>query len=55
MRPPPHHWALPVRAAGADLEAIPILPLAQPTAVATVRFDASQGVDAPAPVTMTTG
>jgi hypothetical protein len=54
LRPPNHHWALPVRAGGADLEAIPIPPLAEPTAVSLTRFDASKGLDAPAPMTMTT-
>jgi hypothetical protein len=54
LRPPPHHWALPVRAAGADLEAIQVPPLTQPTAVSITRFDASQGLDAPAPMTLIT-
>lgn len=54
LRPPSHHWALPVRAAGADLEAIPVPPLTQPTAVSITRFDASQGLDAPAPMTLIT-
>lgn len=51
---PPHHWALPVRAAGADLEALVVPPPSRPTAMTVTRFDASQGLDAPAPMTMTT-
>ncbi|MDB5423348.1 MAG: hypothetical protein JWQ29_764, partial [Phenylobacterium sp.] len=54
LRPPPHHWALPVRAAGADLAAIDLPPLSVPSAESLMRFDASKGLDAPAPMTMTT-
>jgi hypothetical protein len=54
LRPPSHHWALPVRTAGADLEAIQVAPLTQPTATSLTRFDASQGLDAPAPMTLVT-
>ena len=54
LRPPPHHWALPVRIAGSDLVAIDVPPLTVPTAEALLRFDASRGLDQPAPMTMTT-
>ncbi len=54
LRPPPHHWALPVRAAGSDLVAIDLPPLTVPSAESLVRFDASRGLDKPAPMTMTT-
>ena len=54
LKPPMHHWALPVRAAGSDLVAIEVPPLTTPTAESLVRFDASKGFDQPAPMTMTT-
>jgi transglutaminase-like putative cysteine protease len=54
LRPPPHHWALPVRAAGSDLEQIALPPLTVPSAETVVRFDASKGLDQPAAMTMTT-
>jgi transglutaminase-like putative cysteine protease len=48
LRPPPHRWALPVRAAGADLEAIEMTPLDAPQLEATLSLDASRGLDLPA-------
>ena len=52
LRPPPHRWALPVRAAGSDLVEIVVPPLNEPFVEATTRFDASKGLDAPAPMQM---
>ena len=49
--PPGYHWALPIRAEGAGLEAIEVPPLEAPTVSTTLRFDASQGLDAKASVT----
>lgn len=54
LRPPPHRWALPVRAAGADLERIDTPPLDAPQIAATIRFDASKGLDERAGVAMRT-
>jgi hypothetical protein len=54
LKPPPHRWALPVRASGADLEEIKVPPLEAPQVEALVRFDASKGLDAPAGLRMTT-
>ena len=54
LKPPPHRWALPVNADGADLEPIKLLPLDAPQLEATLRYDASKGLDAPAGLTMTT-
>ncbi len=51
---PNHHWALPLRAAGGDLEAIVAPPLTAPNGETRIRFDASRGLDAPAPMQMTT-
>lgn len=48
LKPPPHRWALPVRAAGSDLEQIVVPPLSEPLLEASIRFDASKGLDAPA-------
>lgn len=50
LRPPPHRWALPVRPAGADLEPIDVPPLSEPLVVTMMSYDASKGLDAPAPV-----
>jgi len=50
LRPPPHRWALPIRAAGSDLVEIVVPPLDAPMLEATTRFDASKGLDAPAPM-----
>lgn len=52
LKPPPHRWALPIRAAGADLEAIVVPPLDAPQVDAMLRFDASRGLDERAGVTM---
>lgn len=54
LRPPPHRWALPVRAAGADLERIEVPPLDAPQIEAKIRFDASKGLDVRAGVAMST-
>ncbi|TAJ73679.1 MAG: DUF3857 domain-containing protein [Phenylobacterium sp.] len=48
LRPPPHRWALPIRAAGSDLEQIVVPPLSEPFLEANIRFDASKGLDTPA-------
>ena len=50
LRPPPWRWALPVRAGGSGLERIVQAPLDAPEAETLIRFDASKGLDAPAPV-----
>jgi transglutaminase-like putative cysteine protease len=50
LRPPPHHWALPLTVEGAPLEAIAEPPLPEPTTETSLRIDASKGLDAPAPV-----
>lgn len=52
LRPPPHRWALPIRTAGSDLVEIVVPPLSEPMLEATTRFDASKGLDAPAPMQM---
>ena len=54
LRPPPHRWALPIRASGADLEEIVVPPLDTPQLEATLRFDASKGLDAPAGMRLST-
>ncbi|WP_293901532.1 DUF3857 domain-containing protein [Phenylobacterium sp.] len=54
LKPPPHRWALPVRASGADLEEIVVPPLDEPQIVATLHFDASKGLDAPAGLRIST-
>jgi hypothetical protein len=54
LRPPPHRWALPIRTAGGDLEEIKVPPLDAPQMEATLRYDASKGLDAPAGLKMTT-
>lgn len=50
--PPPYFWGLPVRADGAELEAIPQPPLTVPNTEAVVTVDAREGLDAPADLTM---
>jgi tetratricopeptide (TPR) repeat protein len=45
-----YHWALPVRASGAVLEALPARSVSAPLAVTKLDFDASGGLDVPAPV-----
>jgi hypothetical protein len=54
LRPPPHRWALPIRTAGADLEAIDVPPLDAPQIEAKMRFDASKGLEERAAVLMST-
>ena len=46
---PAYRWALPVRAAGADLERLDPTPLATPSVEENMRIDASKGVAIPAP------
>lgn len=46
---PPLHWALPIRAEGASLEALPARPLLKPTSDSVLRLDASAGLDISAP------
>lgn len=48
--PPPYRWALPVRAEGAELEAILQPPLSEPHMEAVTEVDASAGLDAEAPL-----
>lgn len=52
LRPPPHRWALPIRAAGSDLVEIVVPPMDTPFLEATTRFDASKGLDEPATMQM---
>lgn len=52
LRPPPHRWALPVRAKGAELEEIKVPPLDEPAREIVMRFDASKGLEEPAPVSV---
>lgn len=54
LKPPPHRWALPIRAAGSDLEAIVQPPLDAPMIEARLRFDATKGLDERAGVSMST-
>jgi transglutaminase-like putative cysteine protease len=53
LRPPGFQWGLPVREAGAKLEPIVQPPLTKPDSDTVLRFDASAGLDAPAPTTLT--
>ncbi|HEX5185096.1 MAG TPA: DUF3857 domain-containing protein [Allosphingosinicella sp.] len=46
----PFGWGLPVRAAGAALEKLPLTPPAQPLSDASVTYDASRGFEAAVPV-----
>jgi len=48
----PYGWALPVRAAGGAPVQLPKAPLAYPENEATVEIDDTQGLDAPAKVTV---
>ena len=48
---PPYRWALPVRAEGAQLEALVQPPSSRPDAVVALTYDASRGLDAKARVT----
>lgn len=45
MQPPQHRWGLPIRAAGAPLEAITEQQISVPTAYTVLRLDASKGLD----------
>ena len=54
LKPPPHRWALPIRPAGSDLEAIVQPPLDAPMIEARLRFDATKGLDERAGVSMST-
>jgi tetratricopeptide (TPR) repeat protein len=47
---PPYYWTLPVTSAGSDLEPLPIKPLEKPSKETHLSFDATAGLDAPAPV-----
>lgn len=47
---PPYRWALPVRAAGAGLDAIVQPPLTVPSIDIAMDMDARAGIDAPAPL-----
>ncbi len=47
---PDFRWALPVRAAGAGLETLKPAPLTVPQTETTLTFDATAGLDTPAPV-----
>jgi transglutaminase-like putative cysteine protease len=53
LRPPGFQWALPVREAGAGLEPIVQPPLTAPDSDHLLRFDASAGLDEPAPTKLT--
>lgn len=48
--PPPYRWGLPVRAGGAELEAIIQPPLTIPGMEVVAEIDASAGLDADAPI-----
>ncbi|MGV9005596.1 MAG: tetratricopeptide repeat protein [Brevundimonas sp.] len=48
LTPPPYRWALPVRAAGAQMERIVQPPATVPTFETLVETDATAGLDAPA-------
>jgi tetratricopeptide (TPR) repeat protein len=47
---PPFKWALPIRPDGAAPEALIVPPFDKPQAASLIRFDASGGLDVPAPV-----
>ncbi|CAN7636977.1 DUF3857 domain-containing protein [Phenylobacterium sp. LjRoot225] len=49
LKPPPYRWALPLRAEGASLLAIPDVTLDAPQMEMTFSVDARRGLDAPAP------
>lgn len=49
--PPSYHWALPVRADGAVLEAIVVPPRPSPLFSRDITYDVSAGLDTPARVT----
>ncbi len=47
---PLFRWALPLRAAGSELEAVPAKALAQPQSILAMDVDATAGIDRPAKV-----
>jgi hypothetical protein len=47
---PSFRWALPLRAAGSDLEAVPPRPFTRPQSIGVVEIDARAGFDKPAKV-----
>jgi transglutaminase-like putative cysteine protease len=49
---PDYRWGLPLRNGGAELERIVVPPPSDPMLDSLIRLDASQGLDAPAPVKM---
>ncbi|HEY0622892.1 DUF3857 domain-containing protein [Sphingomonas sp.] len=51
---PPFRWALPLRAQGAELVAIPQQPLARPASETDIFIDAKAGISLPAPIEVTT-
>lgn len=51
---PPFRWALPLRAQGVTLVAIPQQPLARPTTETDIFIDAKAGISLPAPIEVTT-
>lgn len=50
LSPPPYQWALLLPPGGGDLTAIEMPPPAKPLEETLLKFDASGGLDAPAPV-----
>ena len=46
---PPFRWVLPLRSDGAPLLAVPLRPRARPDSVAAIDIDESNGIDLPAP------
>lgn len=54
VAPPPFRWALPATTAQSILVALVPEPFATPQTVTTIAIDASKGIDAVAPVTVTT-
>lgn len=53
LSPPPFLWGLPIKASGATLEPIVQPPPTRPDLDATLRFDASSGLDKPAKAAVT--
>jgi transglutaminase-like putative cysteine protease len=53
LRPPGYRWGLPVKVGGSSLVEIVQPPLNRPDSESRVRIDASAGLDAPAPTTIT--
>lgn len=50
--PPAFVFALPIRAEGSELEALPVEPLTAPTSITIRKLDATAGADKPAKVTL---